>query len=91
MTGKKASQPSNSCVEMERETRFELATFCWGGPELVSVVGRAWMGERIDESHGVVTIDESVRGFVAAKIAIEPTVSISTRSNDAPRISLSPS
>ncbi len=42
-------------------------------------------------SREVETIGDYVRGFVAAKIAIEPIVSSSTRSNDAPRMSPSPS
>jgi hypothetical protein len=36
-------------------------------------------------------VDGFVRGFAAAKMAIEPTVSNSTRSNDASRISPRPS
>ena len=35
-------------------------------------------GERMCDSQGVVTVDGFVRGFVAAKIAIEPIVSSST-------------
>jgi len=32
--------------DMERETGLEPTTFCLGGPDLGSVVARAWMGER---------------------------------------------
>jgi hypothetical protein len=46
-------QLENASGALERETGFEPATFCLGSPELVSVVARAWMSERILDSHGV--------------------------------------
>ena len=39
-------EAERSAWDMERETGLEPATFYLGGPDLGSVVARAWMGER---------------------------------------------
>ena len=39
--------------DVERETGKGPAPFCLGSPALMSVVARAWKGERITDSHDV--------------------------------------